>query len=678
MSRSSLHRHHLEVWDEGRRSAGPWWIAALLGACAGAPTHPAPDSPRATDSDLRARARASLEEGEVARARALLDELLLKTHLDRARGALAAGAPEEALDAIDQALGLAPQDLEVRLLKADASLALAQARLRAGGGSAGLIEGALTDALDSYRKVPDSAHALLGASRAARLLGRGDEALDLARRAQDLPVADASVLEALGLVPERLYAEEAWAAYAAARAADAEGAGALAAECEGALGELLGRTGSDAWTWRRLVELKEWESRPGEALDTARRGLKRLPGDAGLLDGLARLTRALEGSAAAVSALETYVDRHPEVPDARWQLAVARYYAALEGTKAEPPVRDLAAFERAEGDFRGLRSEAPEFAERALGYEVVCRLARGWCAFHAGDLERAEREFLSMNALFERGIEWSLRGELESGIEGLFQVADALASGDRRERAGEVFETLHELQPESADFANNAGFLLRESAVALEVEGKRLSRAAAGRLANADALTELRARAGIQGLVAGSPEESAAFARAADERFSHARALMERSWSSYRAAVELAPEDVRIGNDAALVLVYYLHHDLAWAEETLLHCVEIGGPQVESKKAALAAAAPEQRGPLESELALLTEAWGDAHQSLGVLEWIHRRDAAAASRWLEKAIAIGPARPAVKNSLLPQVRGELEPEEDDFWDLLNWARPCHP
>ena len=102
--------------------------------------------------------------------------------------------------------------------------------------------------------------------------------------------------------------------------------------------------------------------------------------------------------------------------------------------------------------------------------------------------------------------------------------------------------------------------------------------------------------------------------------------------------------------------------------------VEMGGPQLEAKKAALAAeASPERASELESEIEQLTEAWGDAHQNLGVLEWVHRGNAAAARPWFEKSIEIWPERPEVRNTYLPQVRGERprDPDED-----IGWAQPC--
>jgi tetratricopeptide (TPR) repeat protein len=486
-------------------------------------------------------------------------------------------------------------------------------------------------------------------------------------------------LGSLAQRPHRIYAEQVYSAYARARAESSEELQALALECEDALTRLLGRELVDPWPWQRLSDLYEAEGRAEQARDTCLLGLKRAPEDAGLLERLARTASVAGGPGAAVRALEAHMGARGASTSARWHLAVSRFYEALAGLRAEPRVLDSAHFEAAEAHFRTLGDELPELAEAALGYEVVARLARGWCALHAGDLSQATSLFLSLDELRDRGVEWSLPGELESGIQGLYLVADAYSAREDKLGAGEVFETLRRLQPGSYLWANNAGFFLRDAAFDLETQGRKLCRAARGRLTNAEALVELRGLAGLRDEAPGSPAEKAGFLRAANERLVQARALMERSWLAYRPAAELAPDDVRVVNDAALVLVYYLHHDLEWAEQALQRCVELGGPQIETKNAALALEeAPERAQALEDELNLLTEAWGDAHQNLGVLAWVHRKDAQAAERWLVKSLEIWPSRPPVTNSLLPQVRGELAPEEDDHWDLLHWAAPCTP
>lgn len=670
-----------------RQFLGPLVGLALVPACQGTRSIPREDpaTPSARARDERAGVAASavqsIEAGELEKARELLDGLVLSEHLERARRELATGAPEDALTAVDAALALAPEDPAVRLLKADASLRLAETKIAAGGAAGGLIEGSLGDALGYYLAAGESAHALFGASRAAWLLGRTEEGLSYARRGVAVLAPEeegAATLGELAQRPHRIYAEQVYAAYARARAAESGEIRALALESEDALTRLMGREASDPWAWQRLSDLYESEGLQAEARDVCLLGLKRAPEDAGLLERLARTSSSVDGPDAVVNLLEAHVATHGATAVARWQLALARFALALAGLKAEPRALATAPFEATEAEFQALGSAVPEFAEGALGYAVVSRLARGWCLFHAGDLARAASTFVSLNELRARGVEWSLPGELESGIQGLYLVADAYGTREDKLAAGEVFETLHHLQPDQYLWANNAGFFLRDAAFDLEDEGRDLCRAARGRMTNVEALAELRALAGIREEASGSAQERAAFVRAANERLARAQEIMKRSWQAYRPAAELAPEDVRVVNDAALVLVYYLHHDLEWAEQALLRCVELGGPQIEAKKAALALEeSPERAGALDAELAQLTEAWGDAHQNLGVLAWVHRKDAKAAETWLQKSLEIWPSRPPVKNSLLPQVRGELAPEEDDIWDLLHWAQPCN-
>jgi predicted Zn-dependent protease len=662
--------------------------AALLCACQTAEAVsteaelPPPAAPERR-SAVAEEAIQKIEGGQLEHARDLLDELVLAEHVGEAQRRLATGAPEDALVSIDRALELAPDDPGLRLLKADASLRLAEAKLANGGGNAGLIEGALTDALDSYGQARSCAHASFGASRAAWRLGRTQEALDRARAgivqlASEDPRAAELAASELGFQPHRLYAEQAVAAYFAARTEGLADTRALRLEAEDALTRLIGRSLDDPWAWSTLSDLYEGDGDSVRAKGMVERGLRFAPRDEGLLERLARTTSATDGPVAAVKALEACVAREPAVGAARWHLFVARFQAALSGLKQEPPVLDPLPFQELEREFSAFGTAEPRFADGARGYQIVCRLARGWCAFHAGDLARARAEFSSMGELVERGAEWSLPGELESGIMGLFQVADAYNTREDKLAAGEVFEQLHALQPDLYLWANNAGVSLRDAARDLEEEGRKLCRAARGSLTKEEALAELRPRLGEGAPPPGSSAERAAFGQAANEDFARAREWMERSWTAYRAAAELAPEDVRVVNDAALILVYYLHRDLEWAEAALLRCVELGGRELEAKRAALATEeAPERAATLDAELAQLTEAFGDAHENLGVLLWIYRRDAAGAQDWLEKAIEIWPTtRQPVTNSLLPQIRGELQPEEDDRWDLLNWAQPC--
>jgi tetratricopeptide (TPR) repeat protein len=612
-------------------------------------------------SDLEAQAAELIARGRFEDARLLLDDLLLEEALQAARAGLSAGSPEDALLHVDRALTFAPDDPDVLLLKADSSLELAEKAI-ASGGSAGLIEGALADALEYYGRAGESAHALYGASRAAWLLSDVPRALELARRGLERMRLTGSARPRLALLPERIHAEAACAAHAAARAAESPEAPALFRESEDALMRQLGRATGDAWAWARLADLYEREGSLAEAQSVLERGLELLPEETGLLERLSRVTRAHQGVRAELELFEGYVSSHPDLAAGQRLLGLAAVELGIEGLQADPRVLEPAAFTRGEQAFQRARELDPALAQEARGFELICRLGRGWCALHTGDLVAAEREFLSMDELQERGIEWSYPGRLESGIQGLARVVDAHHAREDWAAAGEVAERLHHLQPDVARWANNAGFLQREVGYYLELEGERLCAGA-------------RAAAGAPG----APQtagERARLARAADECFERARAHMERSWLAYRRAAELAPEDVRIVNDAALVLVYYLQRDLDLAESYLKRCVELGEAQMRALEAELSSADPAgpERVALETRREALREAWGDAHQNLGVLYCALRGDGPGALPWLERSLEIGPDRPDVVNSLLPLARGLRVLEEDD--PLRNWARPC--
>ena len=649
-----------------------------------APTPPAASgAPHA--EPLHERALELLEEGDYEDARELLDDLLVERYIEEARADLAANAPEDALTTLDKALEAEPGNAEVRLLKADASLVLAEKKI-AEGGSAGLIEGSLLDALEHYDEAEESPTTSFGAARAAWLLGERERALEFARRGAALarepgPARDGVRVPGRAgdaVIPERVYAEIVLSAYVAAKTRENEEAVPLFLETEEQLTRLLGRAPTEPWPWSSLSDLYEWEDRAPEARRVLEGGLERLPDDAGLLERYARVVRKAEGQSGVVAAFSRFVETNPEVALGRWSLALERFKLGLANLEADPRVLDPAEFLRAEQDFERARSLASELTGPARGYEVVCRAARGWCALYAGDLDGAVRGFLSMNELFERGIEWSLPNQLESGIQGLFHVADAYNAAEDWRSAGEVFEELHALQPAQALWANNAGFFLRDAAVDLESFGRKLCRAAQGLTSDADVLAELSAAAGVPLADVRTPAGRARLAGAADERFATARELMERSWQAYADAARLAPDDVRVVNDAGLVLVYYLHRDLDLAESFFRRCIEIGEGQVREREAELRerTAAGADVSELESSLYQLREAWGDAHQNLGALEFVHRNDPAAAIPLLERSVEIGPERPAVVNSLLPLVRGQRAREEDDPWDLAAWARPC--
>jgi tetratricopeptide (TPR) repeat protein len=141
---------------------------------------------------------------------------------------------------------------------------------------------------------------------------------------------------------------------------------------------------------------------------------------------------------------------------------------------------------------------------------------------------------------------------------------------------------------------------------------------------------------------------------------------MEKSYAAYLEATRLAPDDVSIVNDTALIAVYHLYRDIDRAAELLEHCVEVGAEQLESD-----ALDEKARWSLQN-------AWGDAHQNLGILYFHHKNDPETARAWFEKSIAIGPEpRPLVTEVYLKLIDEEAGFDPPPYvTDFLAWGRPC--
>lgn len=605
----------------------------------------------------------AIRRGDYESAHTILARLLFAGHLADARAALAAGSPEDALLDTEAALSLFPSDEVALLLHARASLALAEVAVAEGRPFAREM---IEDALAAHQRAGTSAEARLGAARAAYLLNRPAEALALAREGMTTLGGREAQLDRL---PQRIYAEAAFAAYVEKRATE----GVAPAEqkesfqiTEKALTSLLGRATDDPWVYQRLADLYEREGRLTEARDLLVRGVHGVPHDRGMVDRLAGVARTLGGSAEVLAVFEPLAERFPELAEAHWHEAYARFDIALTALERQDYRPD--GFRASEAGFARCRALAPQYAENCTQYELMCRDALGWCLYHQGDVAGARAAFQSMEELKEGGLEWRLENRLLSGVQGLAFCAKAFYEKEDLIAAAEINDHLRGYLPDDATYANDAGFLFRDAAVELEYLGWRLCRASRGEVGSSDKLSELRALAGIgPEVAAGSSAEREALRAAADARTERARDLMRRSGDAYRAAARLAPEDVRIVNDAALVLVYYLHEDIEEARAMLERCVALAQQQVESPD-------PEQEARK-----LLVTAWGDALVNLGVVHIYYTGDKAAAIAHFERAIEVDPdAREEVRNFWLPYARGERgAPSKDEAtpWSK-DWGEPC--
>jgi tetratricopeptide (TPR) repeat protein len=599
-------------------------------------------------NDRRERARAAIESGDYEEARRVLGALVVEAQIGEARERLARGDARGALAILDRSAEIAPRDARVLCLRGEAAL-----RVGAESNEGGLVESALADYLGVARET-DRAEAWLGASRASRWLQRTNEALEYARNGvrawRSAGAANVAGERVLEIPPERTLAEAGFDAYRVARATTPDPSNGAAAagelgtrtkelfdECKAALDALIARLPNDGWAWSQLSALYESEGSLADARSIALRGLDAAPRDEDLHQRLASITTALGGRAALLSTYAELKSKHPDAALVEWYPAVARFDAAVEELLAAPRAAKStveiapalkasfaatrASFQNAEQGFARCRSLDPKYAGACRSYELLCRDGAGWCSYHAGDLDLAQKSFLSMEDLIGGGISAELEQKLASGIVGLHwvggayaaraQTENSLASLENLERAGKVYDFLHEYQPQDAGWANDSGFFNRDTAVALERKAQAL--AEQGKIDEANRLLD------------------------------RARELMEKSFRAYADAARLAPDDVRIQNDAGLILTYYLQRDPERALSYLKRAQDLGEKQVPelARQAALPEISPEERDARKKRLEVVETALGDAYQNLGVLALTMNGDPKTARMWLEKSLTIG-------------------------------------
>ena len=585
------------------------------------------------DDDARQRAIDAIQRGEYEEARRLLDGLIVERDVARAREALAAGRGEEAMGLLDEALDLGGETIERLELRGRAALVAAEA-LAAKPGNKTNPQWFYQDALEFFLQAGSHAVAAgdeaatirlaFEASGAARRVPDPERALELARMGSRRLEAFSGEGELILDPPAaRVHAEAAFDRYIAARRGGESG-DEFYQEAEDQLMLLLGEHPTDPWPPLQLSNLYQWKGDNEAAIGVIEHALEVSPERQALHDRLQSLVPAQRGWVALTEFYGRFSALHPESATVQRAAGIAALFGAL--ADFDQGNNDPEPFRVAEASFARAAELGEELRSDCLGYQAICRDAVGWCLFNQGDYSAAKEAFLSMEDVFEGGLRWQLPGRLPDGVAGLGLVIAKLAANpqsveatDQVAEAAAIADYLFAYFPEDGNHANNAGFLNRDAAVLFE----RTARILRGRAAEAADAQERR-----------KLEEDAAHAM--DRAFE----LMAKSKAAYKVAARLLPDDVRVINDAALVVVYYTRDEVEYAEDLLLRAVKLGEEQLADP-----GLDPERRFALN-------EAFGDAHQNLAVLELTLRRNGAKARQWLERALEIGPPSREQRRPLL--------------------------
>jgi tetratricopeptide (TPR) repeat protein len=622
-------------------AAEPGSPASSTGAAdAPEPVATAPET-ASHDADLARAAKVAIDSGDYAGAKEKLDELMARPDVERARELLSAQRFDEALEHLDGAVKRIPQRAELVELLAEACLAAGRAH------SDSML---LARSLSTFEQLPDKPAAWFGSSRAARAMGRADDAL---RRARAGWAATGSGLFAARATPpwsesaERTLAEACALVYRSAPAEPAAAKAALLTETEDALSRVMARSADDAWAWRELAELYLGAGRPYDALQAAERGLDKHPESAELANTVARAGRSVEQGRGLFDAFSRFRERHPQAALGQWYPAYERLSLVIAGRYSNPDEVQLE-LDRAKRGFEACRALDSRYIASCLEHEALCRGAQGW-ALLARDPAAAQRAFLSMEDVETGGLRRGLEGRLRSGVEGLIAVAELWHRAGDRFREAAAYDALHAYEPDELAWARAAAVANSEAAQEYLTQAEQFEQARRGEIRDPDRLARVRGLAGVRSRDFDTERERERFARKAADRRKLASDLFEKSYQAYLAAVQLAPTDVRILNDAAKIAITYLKRDADRAEEMLQSAIRIGTPQLENKS-------------LDDTARFdLATAIGDAHQNLGVLYLELRHDPVSARASLEKSLEVSRApRPYVTEELLPRCKAAIE------------------
>lgn len=446
------------------------------------------------------------------------------------------------------------------------------------------------DAAYAYRRAhelaPQDAEALQGLIHARRMQGDFVGAWEAAETAL-----------AAGLTGDGAGLDEAVGRAGLARVIEAVQAGqpvpAAAVPSEAALARAFqGGSGAAAVA---LADLLAWQNRGAEAREVL---IEALIADPATPDAVGRLQNLTPGDAQVV-AWERIRKAHPEAAVVKWRLGEALWNLHWLHRQNRNWFGAHDALDRAEQNFLAAMAAEASYTESCEQWLHLVRTAHGWVSWNAGLVDDAADSFLAALEADPERLE--AEADPESLRLGIYSVEGHYFQQNRLDKVRSFHARLYRTYDDNPDWTNNYAFACRDLGVQRLEEGK-------------------------------------------EER---ARELFEESWEVYSRTVELAPDDVRLVNDRALIAVYYLdaHHELA--ERELLRAAQMG----ETQLAELAQDVP------ETERQDLDEATGDAYENLAYLDVMRRGRLDRAEAWLAEAVKHFPfaSRPGVA-----LIRAEME------------------
>lgn len=327
-----------------------------------------------------------------------------------------------------------------------------------------------------------------------------------------------------------------------------------------------------------LADLLAWQSRGPEGREVLIVALMRNPHDADAVGRLQNLTP----SDAQVVAWERIRRANPETPVVLWRLGEALWNQSWLHRQNRNWAGAHDSLDRAEALFLEAQAGEASFASSCADWLHLVRTAHGWVYWGDNRVDDAADAFLA--ALEADPDRLESEPVAESLRLGIYSVEGHYFAMNRVDKVRSFHSRLFRTYRDNPDWTNNYAFACREVGTSLASQGEAKD----------------------------------------------AQLAWQESYAAYNRTVELAPNDVRLVNDRALIAVYHLDGEeiLAFAEQELHRATRMGQEQL----AQLAEDVPER------ERRDLDEAVGDAWENLAYLDVMRRQRLDRADEFLANAV----------------------------------------
>lgn len=352
---------------------------------------------------------------------------------------------------------------------------------------------------------------------------------------------------------------------------------AAAREAFGALEKLRPLSAEERGAW---VTAERWAGTDGQPVAVLKRALEQTPDDEALLGEFVEVGRSTGRNEAVVDLLDKRRDAL-----GIWFGGRAYYNLAQSQWSGGNPAEAIKSFDKGVSAFDKAKQANAAYAASCETWKSFCIGARALVHSSMNELEKAEADILAALDINPGALMADLgAGTLKRAVlvvgDKHFQARDLGKTADLYIEVGKRIK-------DDVDLANNEGLFARDY--------------------------------GVQVMRAEGAEKAMPY--------------FEASYAAYTRANRLDPENVRLRNDRALILVYHLRRELDTARELLESAARDG----ETQMAENPPTDPAERQNLE-------EAIGDSYENLGLYHVTFSKDYATARKVLEKSFDYYPGQ----------------------------------